>query len=222
MIEVFKEVADSQKMDSETYLKKVAEALGFDEDQYNDFARVNVFKTVNKNTENGESNCDDTTIEIEITKTTDLNGKASENSECNCDDTKIEIEVTETTDMNGKASVRSILNSSILQSMTVKDLPERIREKLMSLLRLQRKRRQKQALSNKRRASDIGQTDPENSANYRNAVSKELRGEDIGNERRGDSVGKTNRNKRDLRAKKERLQGHSVDGIDNAEETCKF
>lgn len=195
MIEVFKEVADSQKMDSETYLKKVAEALGFDEDQYNDFARVNVFKTVNKNTENGESNCDDTTIEIEV---------------------------TETTDMDGKASVRSILNSSILQSMTVKDLPERIREKLMSLLRLQRKRRQKQALSNKRRASDIGQTDPENSANYSNAVSKELCGEDIGNERRGDSVGKTNRNKRDLRAKKERLQGHSVDGIDDAEETCKF
>ena len=195
MIEVFKEVADSQKMDSETYLKKVAEALGFDEDQYNDFARVNVFKTVNKNTENGESNCDDTTIEIEV---------------------------TETTDMDGKASVRSILNSSILQSMTVKDLPERIREKLMSLLRLQRKRRQKQALSNKRRASDIGQTDPENSANYSNAVSKELCGEDIGNERRGDFVGKTNRNKRDLRAKKERLQGHSEDGIDDAEETCKF
>ena len=48
MMEAFKEVADIQKLDKETYVRTVAEVLGFSEDQYDEFARVTI--------KNGEDN----------------------------------------------------------------------------------------------------------------------------------------------------------------------
>ena len=52
--------------------------------------------------------------------------------------------------LGDKSSVRSVLNMLMFNSMTVKDLPERIRpSKLLSLLRLQRRKIQKEVVPHK-------------------------------------------------------------------------
>ena len=271
MMEAFKEVADAQKLDGETYVRTVAEALGFNEDQYNDFARVNNNKTVNESgeesngdlttavqtaaeqqgndvsrvdiiktavNESGEENYGDLTtaiqtaaaqqsndaFRVDIFKTA-VNNSGAESFD---DFTTAAMQAGTTTGLNrkssvsqnGKSSFRSILNLSMLNSMTVKDLPERIRAKLLSLLRLQRKRIQK-ALSNKKTVMDIVDRDAENSESCKGSMSTELCSEDTVNGRSGSSV-KTSRKRRDSQVKHGRLQRQSMDGIDDAEETRKF
>ena len=97
---------DGQTLD-EDYVRKVADALGFSEEQYNDFARVNI----NKESE----------------------------------DYGVELE--------GKTSVKSRLDLSMLDDIIVKDLPEIIRTKLLSILRLQRQRKRRQR---KKRTTENG------------------------------------------------------------------
>lgn len=82
----------------------------------------------------------------------------------------IDMRDTAEEDLDNETSVISRLDLSVLDKMTVKDLPEKFRLKLLSLLRLQRqkKKRQIKALANKKRTAgrdtevgDEGDTDQE-------------------------------------------------------------
>ena len=122
-----------------------------------------------------------------------------------------------------KASLRSILNTSMLNSMTVKDLPDRIRGKLLSILRFQRRNRQKQATpqkasTNKNWASFIVNIDNEES----NLL--DLSFEDLANDMREISV-VVNKKKKNSRAKQGskqgRSQGQSSDGMSDYHDSRK-
>ena len=122
-----------------------------------------------------------------------------------------------------KASLRSILNMSMLNSMTVKDLPKRIRTKLLSLLQFQRRNRQKQAVpqkasSNKNWTSFIVNIDNEES----NLM--DLSFEDLANDMREVSV-IVNKKKKKTRAKQGskqgRSQGQSSDGMSDYHDSRK-
>ena len=122
-----------------------------------------------------------------------------------------------------KASMRSILNMSMLNSMTVKDLPERIRTRLLSLLRFQRRNRQKQAVpqkapTNNNWASFIVNIDNEES----NLM--DLSFEDLANDMREISV-IVNKKKKNSRAKQGlkqgRSQGQSSDGMSDYHDSRK-
>lgn len=147
IMEAFKKV-DALKADKEAYVQNMVAALGvestalkeafFDEDGYNDYARVNVSKTGNKSDEKTNK-----------TRHGDPDFKRDESYE---DLTTTLASATARLSVN--SSVRLILNSSVLNSLKVKDLPEQVKLKLLSLVRLQRKREQKQALSSKNKVTD--------------------------------------------------------------------
>lgn len=93
-IEAFRVLrVDEQTLD-EDYVKKVADALGFSQEQYDDFARVNLKKV------------------------------------------RMDYDV----ESDGKTSFKSRLDLSMLDNILIKDLPEIIKEKLLSILRLQKQR----------------------------------------------------------------------------------
>ena len=291
IIEAFKEVADAQTLDRETYVKTVAEALGFNEDQYNEFARVNNKtldksgdktldksgdktldksgdktldksddktldksgdktldksgdktldksddKTLDKSGDKTLDKSDDKTLDKSGDKTLDKSGvktldksgvKTSFEGGDGCGDLKtptsskttIGKEKT-TTSINGKSSVRSILNLSMLDSMIVKDLPERIRAKLISLLRLQRKKRQKQATFNAKRNPHTVDSDNETSESY-NLMDKEMHSEDKADGTK-DSAVKTNRKRRDSRLKQGGVRRQSIGDVINSDDIRKY
>lgn len=146
-IEAFKVLHTDENMTDEEYVRKVADALGFTEEQYKNFARVNINLEIN------------------------INGA----------------------DVGSKTSVVSRLDLSMLDSMIVKDLPEKVRGKLLSIIRLQRqrKRRQKQALANKKKTTKHG------GENVDGDTEQETYDEDTGNSNlhsnRRNSTVKTNR-----------------------------
>ncbi|KAL9959287.1 hypothetical protein ACROYT_G032598 [Oculina patagonica] len=133
-IEAFKVLHIEGEMTDEEYVRKVADALGFNEEQYNKFARVNI---------------------------------------------NMEIKMNDA-GLGGKTSVISRLDLSMLDSMTVKDLPEKIRVKLLSILRLQRqrKRRQKQALANKKKATTRHGADSQQRAVKTNKKRRDTQGKE--------------------------------------------
>lgn len=93
-IEAFRVLrVDEQTLDDD-YVKKVADALGFSQEQYDDFARVNLNKV------------------------------------------RMDYDV----ESDGKTSFKSRLDLSMLDNILIKDLPEIIKEKLLSILRLQKQR----------------------------------------------------------------------------------
>ena len=93
-IEAFRVLrVDEQTLD-EDCVKKVADALGFSQEQYDDFARVNLNKV------------------------------------------RMDYDV----ESDGKTSFKSRLDLSMLDNILIKDLPEIIKEKLLSILRLQKQR----------------------------------------------------------------------------------
>lgn len=120
---------------------------------------------------------------------------------------------------NHKTSVISRLDLSMLDNVAVKDLPEKIKLEMLSMLRLQRKikRRQMKALANKKKTAghdtelDVGDTD------------QEINDEDTGNgglsANRRNSAVKRNRKKRDSqgRALKVRGKGEIMEDISDQE-----
>ena len=239
----------------ETYVITVAESLGFSEDQYDEFARVTI-----KNAEDeigaNDNSCDikgptltrpqsslfgshaenglgtsqaptangTTPSQITINQTVDDIGDSF--GEFTAPSTNKTARATGTDAMekfSDKASLRSILNTSMLNSMTVKDLPDRIRVKLLSILRFQRRNRQKQAVpqkasTNKNWASFIVNIDNEES----NLL--DLSFEDLANDMREISV-VVNKNKKNSRAKQGskqgRSQGQSSDGMSDYHDSRK-
>ena len=107
-IEALEAFRAEEKMTDTEYIRRLSNALGFDEEQYNSFARVSM---------------------------------------------NIDTKGTVEEDRDHKTSVISRLDLSILDNVTVKDLPEKIKLKMLSMLRLQkkRKRRQMKALANKKK-----------------------------------------------------------------------
>ena len=239
----------------ETYVRTVAEALGFSEDQYDEFARVTI-KNAEDNIEPNDNSCDfkgptltrpqsslfishaedglgtsqaptangTTPSQITINQTVDDIGDSF--GEFTAPSTNKTARATGTDAMekfSDKASLRSILNTSMLNSMTVKDLPDRIRVKLLSILRFQRRNRQKQAVpqkasTNKNWASFIVNIDNEES----NLL--DLSFEDLANDMREISV-VVNKKKKNSRAKQGskqgRLQGQSGDGMSDYHDSRK-
>ena len=239
----------------ETYVRTVAESLGFSEDQYDEFARVTI-----KNAEDeigaNDNSCDfkgptltrpqsslfgshaedglrtsqaptangTTPSQITINQTVDDIGDSF--GEFTAPSTNKTARATGTDAMekfSDKASLRSILNTSMLNSMTVKDLPDRIRVKLLSILRFQRRNRQKQAVpqkasTNKNWASFIVNIDNEES----NLL--DLSFEDLANDMREISV-VVNKKKKNSRAKQGskqgRSQGQSSDGMSDYHDSRK-
>lgn len=205
-IEAFKVLhADGEVLDDESYVRIVADALGFDEQQYNDFARVNLNKNTNK--------------------------KSQERGDYGPDLGLCGAGLGNRAELDGETSVRSRLDLSMLDNMTVKDLPERVRGKLLSLLRLQRERRkrQRQALSNKKKGTRHGtvEGDAETSKSSR-SFNQGMDNEDTtensnlhGNRR--NSTVKGNRKRRDSQGKQGKLLARrgSVEDISD-QETRKF
>lgn len=173
-IEAFKVLHVEGEMTDEEYVRKVADELGFNEEQYNKFARVNI---------------------------------------------NMEIKMNDA-GLGGKTSVISRLDLSMLDSMTVKDLPEKIRVNLLSILRLQRqrKRRQKQALGNKKKATARHAADA-----VEGDTEEGTYDEDTGNSNRRNSTVKTNRKRRDSQGKEGKLHGSrgSMEDVSD-QETRKF
>lgn len=93
-IEAFRVLRMDEQTLDEDYVKKVADALGFSQEQYDDFARVNLNKV------------------------------------------RMDYDV----ESDGKTSFKSRLDLSMLDNILIKDLPEIIKEKLLSILRLQKQR----------------------------------------------------------------------------------
>ena len=239
----------------ETYVRTVAESLGFSEDQFDEFARVTVKNAEDKIGPNDNS-CDfktttltrpqsslfgshaedglgtsqaptangTTPSQITINQTVDDIGDSF--GEFTAPSTNKTARATGTEAMekfSDKASLRSILNTSMLNSMTVKDLPDRIRGKLLSILRFQRRNRQKQAVpqkasANKNWASFIVNIDNEES----NLM--DLSFEDLANDMREISV-VVNKKKKNSRAKQGskqgRSQGQSSDGMSDYHDSRK-
>ena len=229
MMEAFKEVADIQKLDKETYVRTVAEVLGFSEDQYDEFARVTIKNAEDKIGPNDNS-CDFKTTTLTRPQSSLFgshaeDGLGTSQAPTANGTTPSQITINQTVDDIGdsfgeftapstnktaratgtdvmekfsvKASLRSILNTSMLNSMTVKDLPDRIRGKLLSILRFQRRNRQKQAApqkasTNKNWVSFIVNIDNEES----NLL--DLSFEDLANDMREISV-VVNKNKKNSR-----------------------
>ena len=213
----------------ETYVRTVAESLGFSEDQYDEFARVTI-KNAEDKIEPNDNSCNfkaptltrpqsslfgshaedglgtsqaptangTTPSQITINQTVDDIGDSF--GEFTAPSTNKTARATGTDVMekfSDKASLRSILNTSMLNSMTVKDLPDRIRGKLLSILRFQRRNRQKQAApqkasTNKNWVSFIVNIDNEES----NLL--DLSFEDLANDMREISV-VVNKNKKNSR-----------------------
>lgn len=177
-IEALKVFRTEENMTDKEYIRRVSDALGFDEEQYNNFARVNI--------------------------NIDINGIGEE-------------------DPDQKTSVISRLDLSMLDNVIVKDLPEKIRLKLLSMLRLQRrrKRRQMRALANKKKTAghdaevDEGDTDQETD-------DEDAGNGDLSNNRRN-STAKRNRKRRASqgRPRKVRGSGESMEDISD-QETGKF
>ena len=173
-IEALKVFRTDRKMTDKEYIRRLSDAFGFDEEQYNNFARVNINIDI---TEIGEEDLDD------------------------------------------KTSVISKLDLSMLDNVTVKDLPEKIRLKLLSMLRLQRQRKRKQmrALANKKKTvghdTEAAQghtdqeTDDEDTANG-----------DLSNNRRN-STAKRNRKRRDSKGRTAKVRGsrESMEDISDQE-----
>ena len=239
----------------ETYVRTVAESLGYSEDQYDGFARVTIKNAEDKIGANDNS-CDfkgatltrpqsslfvshqedglgtrqaptangTTPSQITINQTVDDIGDTfGELTAPSTNKTARAIGIDAMEKFSDKASVRSILNMSMLNSMTVKDLPERIRVKLLSLLRFQRTNRQKQAVpqkapTNKNWASFIVNIDNEES----NLM--DLSFEDLANDMREISV-IVNKKKKKSRAKQGskqgRSQGQSSDGMSDYHDSRK-
>ena len=239
----------------ETYVRTVAESLGFSEDQYDEFARVTIKNAEDKIGPNDNS-CDfktttltrpqsslfgshaedglgtsqaptangTTPSQITINQTVDDIGDSF--GEFTAPSTNKTARATGTDVMekfSDKASLRSILNTSMLNSMTVKDLPDRIRGKLLSILRFQRRNRQKQAApqkasTNKNWVSFIVNIDNEES----NLL--DLSFEDLANDMREISV-VVNKKKKNSRAKQGskqgRSQGQSSDGMSDYHDSRK-
>ena len=239
----------------ETYVRTIAESLGFSEDQFDEFARVTVKNAEDKIGPNDNS-CDfktttltrpqsslfgshaedglgtsqaptangTTPSQITINQTVDDIGDSF--GEFTAPSTNKTARATGTDAMekfSDKASLRSILNTSMLNSLTVKDLPDRIRGKLLSILRFQRRNRQKQAApqkasTNKNWASFIVNIDNEES----NLM--DLSFEDLANDMREISV-VVNKNKKNSRAKQGskqgRSQGQSSDGMSDYHDSRK-
>ena len=162
-IEAFKVLHTDENMTDEEYVRKVADALGFTEEQYNNFARVNI------------------NLEIKI------NGADLGTS---------------------KTSVVSRLDLSMLDSMIVKDLPEKVRGKLLSIIRLQRqrKRRQKQALANKKKTTKHG-ADTVDGDTEQEAYDEDTGNSNLHSNRRNSTVN-TNRKRRDSQGKEGKLHGN--------------
>jgi len=173
-MEALKVFRTEENMTDKEYIRRVSNALGFDEEQYNNFARVNI--------------------------NIDINGIGEE-------------------DPDQKTSVISRLDLSMLDNVTVKDLPEKIRLKLLSMLRLQRrrKRRQMRALANKKKTAghdaevDEGDTDQETD-------DEDAGNGDLSNNRRN-STAKRNRKRRASqgRPRKVRGSGESMEDISDQE-----
>ena len=177
-IEAFKVLHIDGKMTDEEYVRGVAEALGFNEEQYNKFARVNINMEIN------------------------ISGA----------------------DLDGKTSVISRLDLSMLDSLTVKELPEKIREKLLSMLRLQkqRRRRQKQALANKKKSTRQG-TEAIDGDTDQEAYDDDT-GDSILHSNRRNSTRRTNKKRRDSQGKQGKLHGDrgSMEDVSDDQETGKF
>ena len=177
-IEAIKVFRTEEKMTNKEYIKRLSAAFGFDEEQYNNFARVNI---------------------------------------------NIDIKEIVEEDLDHKTSVISRLDLSMLDNVTVKELPEKMRQTLLSMLRLQRqrKRRQMKALLNKKKTAghdaevDEGDTDQETD-------DEDTGNGDLSNNRRNSTV-KRNRKRRDSQGGpgKIRGSGESMEDIID-QETGKF
>ena len=165
-------------MTDKEYIRRLSDALGFDEEQYNNFARVNV---------------------------------------------NVDIEGIGEEDLDDKTSVISKLDLSMLDDVTVKDLPEKIRIKLLSMLRLQRqrKRRQMRALANKKKTAghdtEAAEGDTDRETDDENTANGDL------SENKKNSTAKRNRKRRDSQGRpgKVRGSGESMEDISD-QETGKF
>ena len=173
--EALKVFRREEKMTDKEYIRRLSDAFGFDEEQYHDFARLNM--------------------------NIDMKDIAEE-------------------DLDNETSLISRLDLSVLDKMTVKDLPEKFRLKLLSMLRLQRqrKRRQMKVLANKKKTAghdteigDKGDTDQE--------TDDEDTGNVHSNDNRRNSTVKRNRKRRDSQGKsgKVRASGGSMEDITDKE-----
>lgn len=174
-IEALKVFRTEEKMTDKEYIRRLSDAFGFDEEQYHEFARLNM---------------------------------------------NIDLKNTAEEDLDNETSVISRFNLSVLDKMTVKDLPEKCRLKLLSMLRLQRqrKRRHIKALANKKRTAghdsevgDEGDTDQETG-------DEDTGNADSNNSKRKSTV-KRNRKRRDSQGKpgKVRASGGSMEDITDKE-----
>ena len=262
-IEALKAFRTEEKMTDKEYIRRLSEAFGFDEERYNNFARVNINTDIKGTGEedrdhrtsvisrlgSGEEDRDHKISVISRLGTgeEDRDHKSSVISRLGTDeddrdhktsvisrlDTGEEDRDDKTSvisrlgtgeeDRDHETSVISRLDLSMLDNMTVKDLPEKIRLKLLSMLRLQRKRKRRQmrALANKKTVGQDAEVDEGDNDQGTDDEDQTGNG-DLSNNRRNSTV-KRNRKKRDSQGRPGKVHGSggSMEDISD-QETGKF
>lgn len=181
VLEAFNKVADVEKLDNESYIRHLATELGVDSSTI-----MEAFKKVADKQKLNIATCVKTVgtaLGFDEERYSDF-ARVNINNALNTDDARFDGLVTTlgttTSNSNIKAFVKMTLNSSVLSSLRVKDLPEWVGAKLLSLLRLQRKRNQKLALSKKNRVAGSGSLrGTENMDSRESSGNKELDSEDF-------------------------------------------
>lgn len=181
VLEAFKKVADVEKLDNESYIRHLATELGVDSTTI-----MEAFKKVADKQKLNIATCVktvETALGFDEERYNDFT-RVNINNALNTDDARFDGLVTTlgttTSNSNIKAFVKMTLNSSVLSSLRVKDLPEWVGAKLLSLLRLQRKRNQKLALSKRNRVTGTGSLrGTENMDSRESSGNKELNSEDF-------------------------------------------
>ncbi|XP_068757817.1 uncharacterized protein [Montipora capricornis] len=137
--ETFEKVAHLQDLDEESLVRAMAAEMGIDSTTIREALK----KVATEQNLDEEAYADiiKTTVGFEDIPYNDVSTYVTEN----IDDLKAVL-ASCTTSANVESFVKLTLNSNILKNMTVKDLPERIKEKILSLLRSQRESTQKRAL----------------------------------------------------------------------------
>ena len=114
-------------------------------------------------------------------------------------------------DRDDKTTVISRLNLSMLDNVAVKDLPEKSRLKMLSMLRLQRKRKRRQmkALANKKKTAghDTEETEEDTEETDQETDDEDKANNDLSINRRNSKV-KRNRKKRDFQARPGKVRGN--------------
>ena len=245
-IEALKAFRTEEKMTDKEYIRRLSEAFGFDEERYNNFARVNINTDIKGTGEedrdhrtsvisrlgSGEEDRDHKisvisrlgTGEEDRDHKTSVISRLDTGEEDRDDKTSVISRLgTGEEDRDHETSVISRLDLSMLDNMTVKDLPEKIRLKLLSMLRLQRKRKRRQmkALANKKTVGQDAEVDEGDNDQGTDDEDQTGNG-DLSNNRRNSTV-KRNRKKRDSQGRPGKVHGSggSMEDISD-QETGKF